>query len=102
MEWLIEAGEAAADYASDAFTGVGEYLQDNEWAANALQGAAAGGAAYLVQKDQQKHERRQADKKWDRKTSLLQAPNINMEKYRWDDMVNGGLTDNGLLSKANR
>jgi hypothetical protein len=102
MDWLIEVGETAGDYASDAFTEVGVYFQDNEWAANALQGAAAGGAAYLVQKDQQEHERRQADKKWDRETSLLQAPNINMEKYRWDDMVNGGLTDRGLLSKANR
>lgn len=47
---FIETGSKIAE-------GVGNYLNKNEWASDALAGAAAGAGQYLLQEDQQKHER---------------------------------------------
>ena len=94
MEWVNDLVSGA----SDAFSEVGTYLNENEWAANALTGAAAGGAAYLAQKDQQKYERRATDKAWERKVSLSQAPNINMDKYNYSDLSSGSMTNGGLIA----
>jgi len=93
-EWLMDN---VVDPVSSAFSATGEYLNDNEWAANALTGAAAGGAAYLAQKDQQTFDRRAQTKAWDRNMSLKQAPGINMEKYQ-ANLSNGQLTDGGLIA----
>ena len=95
-EWITDAKEMA----SDAFSAVGEYMSENEWAANALTGAAVGGANYLMQKDKQKAERRATDKAWDRKVSLAKAPNIDKSQYDWSDLANGSLTNGGLISSA--
>ncbi|WP_020409801.1 hypothetical protein [Hahella ganghwensis] len=35
-----------------------DYVNENEWAADAIAGAAGAGLTYLQQKDQQKHEER--------------------------------------------
>jgi len=94
MEWVTDLAEST----SDAFSEVGNYLNENEWAANALAGAAAGGAAYLAQKDQQKFQRRESDKAWERKVSLAQAPKMNMDKYNWSDLSAGSMTNGGLIA----
>lgn len=94
MDWVNDF----ANTASDALTEVGNYLNENEWAANALAGAAAGGAAYLAQKDQQKFDRRQTDKAWERKLSLAKAPNMDMNKYQWSDLSSGSMTNGGLIA----
>lgn len=90
--------ETIADYGSSAL----DYLNDNEWAANALAGAAGAGAAYLLQKDQQKYERRQQQRAWDRKDDLAKPGTINQNKYDWSDLASGSLTNGGLISRAQR
>lgn len=94
MDWVNEL----ADYGSKAL----DYLQDNEWAANALAGAAAGGAAYLLQKDQQNFERRENDRAWNRKLHLSEAPTVDEGQYDWSDLSSGSLTDGGLISQARK
>jgi len=94
MEWINDIAEGV----SGAFVGAATYLNENEWAANALTGAATAGAGYLVQKDQQKATRRESDKAWERKVSLSQAPDIDMNQYDWSDLSNGSLTDGGLIA----
>lgn len=98
MEWVTDV----ANGASKAFNATATYFSNNEWAANALAGAAAGGAAYLMQKDQQDFQRREADKAWDRKVSLAKGGDVDMAKYDWSDLSSGGLTDGGLISQAKR
>jgi len=94
----MSAYEFVMDYvvepASTAFTATGEFLNENEWAADALTGAAVGAGNYLVQKDKQEARRKEATTKFDRKTSLAQAPDINMQGY---GLTKGKLT-NGLLT----
>lgn len=82
---------------SQALADVGTYLSENEWAANAMAGAAVGAANYLTQKDQQKYERRETDKAWDRKVSLAKAPDVDMDKYNWSDLSGGSMTNGGLI-----
>jgi hypothetical protein len=93
-EWLMDN---VVDPVSSAFSETGIYLNDNEWAADALSGAAVGAATYLTQKDKQKADRRAETKAWDRDMSLKQAPGINMEKYQ-ANLPNGQLTDGGLIA----
>lgn len=91
--WITDIG----DDISGAFTATANYMNENEWAANALSGAASAGAGYLLQKDQQKAVRRESDKAWERKVSLSQAPNIDMNQYDWSDLSSGSLTNGGLI-----
>lgn len=49
MSWY----ESVVDFGSSVF----EYIGKHEWAANFVAGAATGAGQYLLQKDQQKHER---------------------------------------------
>ena len=90
-EWVMDN---VVDPVSSAFSATGEFLNENEWAADALSGAAVGAATYLTQKDEQEARRKEATTKFDRKTSLAQAPDINMQGY---GLTNGKLT-NGLLT----
>lgn len=69
-EWVIapvtKGASAVQGYATSAF----DYLDKHQWAADMAKGAAAAGGAYLMQKDQQKHEERLADKKYQREIDL--------------------------------
>lgn len=103
MQWVSDV----ASVASDAMSGVGSFLEENQWASDALAGGAAAGLNYLSQKDEQKFLRRQEDRAWDRKMHLAKAPDIDKEKYNWTDMAsgsvtNGGLTNGGLISGAQK
>jgi hypothetical protein len=91
-------GAKLAGYASDAFS----YVQNNEWAANAVAGAATAGAGYLIQKDQQDYDTRREDKAWNRKMELTKAPTIDGAAYDWSSLTDGGLTDGGLITQANQ
>ena len=90
-EWVMDN---VVEPVSSAFSATGEFLNENEWAADALSGAAVGAATYLTQKDEQEARRKEVTTKFDRKTSLAQAPDINMQGY---GLTNGKLT-NGLLT----
>jgi len=90
-EWVMDN---VVEPVSSAFSATGEFLNENEWAADALSGAAVGAATYLTQKDEQEARRKEATTKFDRKTSLAQAPDINMQGY---GLTSGKLT-NGLLT----
>ena len=93
-QWVNDVAEAGSQALSD----VGTYISENEWAANALAGGAVAAGNYLLQKDQQEYERRQSDKAWERKTSLAQAPDLDMEKYDWSDLSTGSMTNGGLIA----
>ncbi len=45
------------DWTGEAVSNGFQYINENEWAANFISGAAAGAGAYLLQEDRQKHER---------------------------------------------
>ena len=90
-EWVMDN---VVEPVSSAFSATGEFLNENEWAADALSGAAVGAATYLTQKDEQEARRKEATTKFDRKTSLAQAPDINMQGYG----LNNGKLTNGLLT----
>jgi len=94
MQWVSDIGNVA----SQAFSGVGDFFQNNQWAADAAAGAAAAGLNYMAQKDEQEFQRRETDKAWDRKMHLAKAPDINMDKYHWNDLASGSLTDGGLIA----
>jgi hypothetical protein len=79
-----------------------EYLNDNEWAANALSGAAGAGLNYLVQKDQQKYQRREQQRAWDRQDTLAKPGTVNPDRYDWSDLANGSMTNGGLISSARK
>jgi hypothetical protein len=98
MNWLMSAGNAVAGYATDAFS----YVQNNEWAANAVAGAATAGAGYLMQKDQQDYDTRREDKAWNRKMDLTKAPTIDGGAYDWSNLSDGGLVGSGLITQANQ
>lgn len=104
MEWdWVEAAKEAVvgdeGYATRAF----EYINDNQWAADALAGAAVAGGQYLMQKDQQDFQREQSDQAWRRKLSLTEAPELNKDDYNWSNLTDGGLTGSGgLISRANK
>lgn len=93
MPWetIVDAGSTALDY-----------LNDNEWAANAVAGAAGAGAAYLLQKDQQKYQRREQQRAWDRQDELAQPGTVSNAKYDWSDLASGSMTDGGLISQATK
>jgi len=93
MQWFGEDGVV-----SGAFSAVGEYFEKNQWASDALAGGAAAGLNYMAQKDEQEFQRRETDKAWDRKMHLAKAPDINMDKYHWNDLASGSLTDGGLIA----
>ena len=90
-------GETLSGYATTAF----EYVRDNEWAANAVAGAAVAGGQYLLQKDQQEYQTRREDKSWDRRMELTKAPKLNREDYDWSNLAGNGL-NGGLISQANQ
>jgi len=85
-------------YATEAFG----FLKKNEWAANAVAGAAVAGGNYLLQKDQQEYDTRREDKAWNRKMELTKAPTINKADYDWSNLSGGGLMGGGLISQAKR
>src|SRR5690554_3605790 len=85
-------------YVTDAFN----YIKKNEWAANAIAGAAVAGGNYLLQKDQQKFQQRQEDRAWNRKLELTKAPSLDGSKLDWSNLVDGGLTGSGLISEASK
>ena len=93
-DWINEIGKMG----STAL----DYLEDNEWAANALAGAAAGGLAYLNAQEERDFRREESDRAWDRKLHLAEAPNIDAGQYDWSDLTQGGLTDGGLIAQAKR
>lgn len=90
--------ETVVDAGSDAL----DYLQNNEWAANALAGAAAAGGAYLLQKDQQNYQRREQQRAWDRQDELAKPGQLNQGQYDWSDLASGNITDGGLISQARK
>lgn len=92
MDWV----NSIADYGSQAL----DYLAENEWAANALAGAAVAGVSYLTAKEEQDFRREESDRAWDRKLHLSEAGSVDEAKYDWSDLANGGLTDGGLISQA--
>lgn len=103
MEWfddLIEVAGYAADdakkYTSEAFG----FIKNNEWAADALAGAAGAAGAYMMQEDQQKHERDMAREKrsFDVSVNNVEPGAVDMSNYGSGLTKNGMLT-NGLLTK---
>lgn len=94
MEWV----NAISDYGSAAL----DYLEDNEWAANAVAGAATAGLNYLVAKDEQDFRREEADRLWNRKMELTKAGTLDAGKYNWSNLADGGLTDGGLIAAAKK
>jgi hypothetical protein len=94
MDWVNDV----AEYGSKAL----DYLTENEWAANAVAGAATAGLNYLAAKEEQDFRREEADRAWDRKLHLSEAGTVDGEKYDWSDLANGGLTDGGLISQARK
>lgn len=99
---MISWGEVGdAIYGEDGYaTNAFKYVNENQWAADALAGAAVAGGQYLLQKDQQQYQEEQDDKAWRRKLSLTEAPELNKDQYQWSNLTDGGLTGNGLISKA--
>ena len=90
-------GEALSGYATTAFN----YVSNNEWAANAVAGAAVAGGQYLLQKDQQKYDTQREDKAYNRRMELTKAPTINKADYDWSNLSGDGLVGGGLISQAN-
>lgn len=91
-DWINDV----ADAASSAF----DYIGDNEWAANAIAGAASAGLSYYQAEQEDKRRREAEDRAWDRKMSLAQAPEVDQSKYDWSNLASGELTDGGLLKQA--
>lgn len=92
-----DVGGAIKEYATKAFS----YVNENQWAADALAGGAVAAGQYLLQKDQQEFQEKQDDKAWRRKLSLTEAPALNKDQYQWSNLTDGGLTGSGgLISRA--
>lgn len=102
MQWVSDMGSMA----SQAMSSVGNYFQDNQWAADALAGGAAAGLNYMAQKDEQEFkenfQRRQEERAWDKRMHLAEAPNIDTKQYDWSDLASGSLTDGGLIAGAQK
>ena len=86
---IVSAGSAAFDY-----------IGENEWAANALGGAAGAAGAYMMQEDEQAHERDLLREKrsYDVNISNVAPGEMDMSNYGAGLTKNGMLT-NGLLTK---
>lgn len=88
-----------SDYGSKAL----DYLKDNEWAANALAGAATAGLTYLAAQDQIKAQRRETQRQREHQMYLSSAGDVNVDQYGdYSTLTNGALTDSGLLSQAKK
>lgn len=84
------------DFGSSVF----DYISENEWAANFVAGAATGAGQYLLQEDQQKHERdllREKQRFEVDVNNIAPASGVNTAAYT-AGLVNGKLT-NGLLAQ---
>lgn len=93
---LIEVAGYAADDAAKYTSMAFDYVKDNEWAADALAGAAGAAGAYMMQEDQQKHERdmNREKRSFDVSVNNVAPGQINMANY------GAGLTKNGMLTEG--
>jgi len=84
------------DSVSSGFTSAFDYLDNHEWAANALAGGAAAGLSYLGQKDIQKNQEKLYRMREDREDNrfFVNSGGAGMGSY-------GSLT-NGLLTNGNK
>lgn len=96
FEWLNDVGDWLGETTSNAF----DYIGKNEWAANMLSGAAAGASAYMLQEDQQQHERdllREKQRFEVDVNTIKPSAGVNVAAYQQGLM--GGKLTNGLLSQ---
>lgn len=97
---VIESSSKAFDYVWGGVKTGATYLDEHQWAADAVKGAAVGGAGYLMQKDQQQHEEKLADKRYKREVDLKlqysQAPVLGGDSLN----VGAGLLNAGAALQA--
>jgi len=88
----FEFFDSIAETASDAF----DYVKNNEWAGDMVAGAAGAAGSYLLQKDQQNHERDMVREKrsYDVSVNNVAPGAMNMSAY------GSGLTKNGMLTEG--
>lgn len=86
------AADDAASYASNAFN----YIKDNEWAGDLVAGAAGAAGSYLMQEDQQKHDR---DMLREKRSYEVNVNNVAPGEFSMTN-YGAGLTQNGLLTNG--
>lgn len=102
LQTTIDSASGASDWftpvvdtVAGGFTAAFNYIDNNEWAANALAGAAGAGLSYLGQKDIQKRQEKIYRMREDREDNrFFVGGSAGMGSY-------GSLT-NGLLTNGNK
>lgn len=92
--------EVLSDFGSDAL----EVLRQNEWAANALAGAAQAGLGYLARRDEIRAKERAADRDREHQMYMASAGDIDLAGYgnNYSTLTNGALTDAGLIRQSQK
>lgn len=86
---IISGASSAFDFFWDAGKSTAEYLNNNQWAADALKGAATGAAQYMNQRDQIKALEREGsrDREFKERLYYAKSGDIDMKKYDFSNLA---------------
>lgn len=95
-EWFTDIGNYASELASNAF----QFLNENEWAANMVAGAASGAASHYLQEDKQAHERDllREKQRFEVDVNAVKPADGGVDIAAYSGGLLGGSLTNGVLS----